>query len=412
MRSLFSLIVLLLFPLLVGGQEIPARTLAPGDSIGEALQLVSDSLIAADVRTLESWGTRYALNENRFAVAEWIRQRFIGMGITDADTIGFVEQTFSTWQRNVVATIAGTSPGGEELIIGAHYDSQSSDKTMAPGADDNASGVAGILEIARVLKQINYQPRATIRFIAFAAEELGLRGAHDYAERALQAGANIILMQNYDMIAYRNPSEEDRNVAINEYALALNEAVLLEDLTRTHTTLTPHRTGVNISRSDSWAFSTRSFKAVFMIEDENDFNSHYHSPQDSSVYLDFTYAREIVQAGIALTLTVDGQLIATHAGSVSIPTGFSLGQNFPNPFNPSTEIRFTIPTDSHVRLRVYSLLGEEVVRLQDGPLPAGTHTSRWVSDSPTGAYYYTLEFIPENPTKWPGKLTKRMLLMR
>ena len=378
----------------------------------ETIGHVSDSLIAADVKSLEAWGTRHALAQNRFAIAEWIRQRFIDVGVSNVDTLGFMDTVSTTWQRNVVATIAGSSPGGEELLIGAHYDSQSSDNLRAPGADDNASGVAGILEIARVLRHVDYRPKATIRFIAFAAEELGLRGSAAYAEKALRSGSQILLMQNYDMIAYRDPAYEDRNVAINQYRQALDIGALMESLMQTYTTLTPHRTSVNATRSDSHSFDALSFRAVFMIEDENDFNPRYHSPQDSSTYLDFGYAREIVQAGIALTLTVDGQI--THAGPYAdeSPQEWSLEQNYPNPFNPSTRITYTLAADSHVRLRVYSLLGEEVARLEDGFVAAGTHSAVWIPTEPSGVYLCTFELIPAQSNERPAGKSMKMVLVR
>jgi len=396
----------------IQGIQAQHRTVIPSDFIRDALQHVSDTAIASDVRYLESFGTRYAEFAHRLTVAEWIRQRFADVGISDADTMGFVEQTHYTWQRNVVATLPGTSAGNEELVIGAHYDSQSSNILFAPGADDNASGVAGIIEIARILRLVEYQPRATIRFVAFAAEELGLHGGHDYAEKAFISGQNILLMQNYDMIGYRNQAESDRNVAINEYQTALEEADLMSSLMQTYTTLTPHKTSANITRSDSWPFVLRFFKAVFVIEDENDFNPRYHSPSDSSSYLDFAYAAEIIQSAIALTLTIDGRITDISDETNVGPEDWKLGQNFPNPFNPSTEIRYTIPVNARVRVWVHSILGEEIAELDNRERSAGTHTVRWVPNMPSGVYYYTIAAVSEEEGWAPFRETKKMLLIR
>lgn len=75
----------------------------------------------------------------------------------------------------------------------------------------------------------------------------------------------------------------------------------------------------------------------------------------------------------------------------SIPAAFVLEPNYPNPFNPSTEIRFGLPEATTVRLVIYNMVGQEVARLVDQPLPAGTHAVQWdASGLPSGAYLYRL----------------------
>ena len=73
---------------------------------------------------------------------------------------------------------------------------------FVPGANDNASGVAAALELARVMRKNNFSPRNTIEFIAFGAEELGLYGSKAYAAQANGSSKKIKMMLNNDMIAY------------------------------------------------------------------------------------------------------------------------------------------------------------------------------------------------------------------
>ena len=79
-----------------------------------------------------------------------------------------------------------------------------------------------------------------------------------------------------------------------------------------------------------------------------------------------------------------------------IPEGFSLEQNFPNPFNPDTGIHFRLPQKHHVKLTIFNLLGEKVRTLIDGDYPAGNHEVRWDgkddsgNPTPTGLYVYRL----------------------
>jgi len=74
------------------------------------------------------------------------------------------------------------------------------------------------------------------------------------------------------------------------------------------------------------------------------------------------------------------------------PSAFQLYPNYPNPFNPATNIRFDLPETIHVRLTVYDMLGREIARLADGILPAGEHQSKWDARSnPSGVYIIRLE---------------------
>ena len=74
-----------------------------------------------------------------------------------------------------------------------------------------------------------------------------------------------------------------------------------------------------------------------------------------------------------------------------LPDRFSLYPNYPNPFNPTTEIRLDLPEAAAVRLIVYDVMGREVARLVDGTTPAGQHRARWdASGLPSGVYLYRL----------------------
>jgi hypothetical protein len=111
-----------------------------------------------------------------------------------------------------------------------------------------------------------------------------------------------------------------------------------------------------------------------------------------------------------------GQIVITTSGindsdPDNIPTTFELQQNFPNPFNPTTTIKFGLPTKSQVSLRVYNLLGQEIATLVDQEVSAGTHTAEWDGKDKTGVdvasgiYFYKLiadDFIE----------TKKMMLVK
>ncbi len=89
------------------------------------------------------------------------------------------------------------------------------------------------------------------------------------------------------------------------------------------------------------------------------------------------------------TLASDADLLEAEQ---DIPETYALRQNFPNPFNPSTEILFDLPEDAMVSLVVYDVLGREVARLVQGELRAGTHRARFdAGNLPSGVYFYRIQ---------------------
>ena len=94
------------------------------------------------------------------------------------------------------------------IIISGHYDSRGSfGSTRAPGGDDDGSGTTGVLSIARTIGRRNIQFKKNVELCFFAGEEQGLLGSRAYARQLKEAGANITLMIQADMTAYRAPGE-------------------------------------------------------------------------------------------------------------------------------------------------------------------------------------------------------------
>lgn len=113
-------------------------------------------------------------------------------------------------QQNIVGVLSGTESGAGTIVVGAHYDSRTDDLSdatgPAPGADDNGSGVAAVLELARILSQ--YPQRATIMFVLFAAEEVGRQGSTAFARDYVAARRiDLTAMLNLDTIGSWNSSD-------------------------------------------------------------------------------------------------------------------------------------------------------------------------------------------------------------
>ncbi|MCP4020615.1 MAG: M20/M25/M40 family metallo-hydrolase, partial [Desulfobacteraceae bacterium] len=106
-------------------------------------------------------------------------------------------EAYESTSQNIIGTLEGTQPEQGIVYIGGHYDSVSA----GPGANDNASGAAGMLEAARVLAKKGHRTKATLKFIAFGAEEIGLDGSYNYViENEEEITNNGLGMINLDMI--------------------------------------------------------------------------------------------------------------------------------------------------------------------------------------------------------------------
>jgi len=221
---------------------------------------------------------------------------------------------------NVVGELAGTTTPESIFIIGAHFDHLEGD---SPGGDDNASGTAGLLEAARVLSQYRFE--STIRFIAFNAEEDGLKGSKDYVENAVvPAGENIVGMVNLDMIL-RPGSDVDPDTLIDaeveakyDHPPSVAWARAFQQAAAAYVpSLVVNETIIDTeSSSDNDSFREAGIPAILVIEnslpDFWDANENYHTTEDASdrlandaesasgVTYDYAFATELTRAAVAL----------------------------------------------------------------------------------------------------------------
>ena len=270
------------------------------------LNTINADSLATFIQTLEDFGTRFCLAPNRDQVTSWIKQEFLRFGFTDVVLDSFNYN--NTWQKNVIATLPGAVNPEQVVVIGGHHDSIISQQygnpmITAPGADDNASGTAAALEIARAMKAIDFQPETTIQFVTFAAEELGLHGSHHFASRALVEGMNIKLMINNDMIGYTTQSPNNWTIHLIEYTGYENHANFTRQIMQQYTSITPVTYTYNASYSDSYAFWIRGFAPIFFIETV--FNPYYHTPNDLTIHMDMDYAAETVRATAAVAALIN-----------------------------------------------------------------------------------------------------------
>jgi hypothetical protein len=273
---------------------------------GNLLNHINADSIQWFMQQLQNFGTRNAQANNRYDVADWIRGQFTRLGITNAVVEPFFVQ--NSWdQYNVVATIPGTLAPNKYIVVGGHHDSIVLDGNdpiiTAPGADDNASGTAAVLEYARVLKANNYQPECSIRFVTFACEEYGLFGSKYHAQVAFDQGQDIKLMINHDMISNSTLAPGEWFVELNPYSGFEGYSVTAANLVETQTTLIPSYWMLNSAGSDSYSFWQRGFPSVYFSEGQ--FSPFYHSINDLVANTNTQYAKEVIKASLATCITFD-----------------------------------------------------------------------------------------------------------
>ena len=167
---------------------------------------VSVNNIEATIAHLSSYHNRRYDSRYIWDVQNWLVSRYQQMGFDMVALHNFpIPDSDIETADNVLAIKWGTKTPQEYVICGAHYDSWNADGTepdtiRSPGADDNASGVAGIMETARILS--NYTFDRTLIFANWCAEEIGLIGSAAYAADCAEAHMDIVGYFNLDMTGY------------------------------------------------------------------------------------------------------------------------------------------------------------------------------------------------------------------
>ncbi|MCX6150854.1 MAG: M20/M25/M40 family metallo-hydrolase [Ignavibacteriales bacterium] len=291
--------------------------------INKIVEQVNPDTVRFFIKSLQDFKTRFLFAQTKDSVSLWIKSQFQKMGYTDVKIDSFNYQ--GTWQKNVVATLHSLSTSNEEIVVGGHHDSYSSGNPIliAPGADDNASGTTAVLEIARVLSRMGYKPETTIKFVTFAAEEYGLFGGFDYAQKAYSAGKKIKLMINHDMISNFSGSLQSGNININYYTGAEDYREIAKQSTQKFSVLNAKTGSLNSSGSDSYAFWSYGFPAVYF--EEYSFSPYYHSPRDIIDNCNISYCAEVIKGSCATLLNTDIMLSKVKNFSVvDLGTGNSL----------------------------------------------------------------------------------------
>lgn len=317
-------------PITLGG--IPADTVVDPPSnvtlgidpeIAALAEAVSTQQLTAYVQTLANFGTRNTFSATDQsgagigAARQWIFDEFgrVGNGRlqVEFDDFPLTYNGVEYPQQNVVATLPGRGSHPGVILVMAHYDSRSVDPdngfSTAPGADDNASGVAMLLELARLLSARSWEQ--TVVFVAFAAEEQGTHGSRHFVADRLLSGWVVDAAFNSDIVGGRPGipqsirvfapgPDTSRPQQLARY-LDFVGALYIPSFS-----VVPEEAVDREGRySDHIRFLDAGIPALRMTESIEDVDSQ-HNAFDTAEKIDYNYLRQVVQLNLVTVANIVG----------------------------------------------------------------------------------------------------------
>ncbi len=188
-------------------QTRPSYAIDNQDEVRRLMAGLSERAIGDTIVGMSRFLNRYYQSPHGVEASNWLMKQWQGLAQGRNDVT--VEQfAHADWkQKSVVLTIRGQRNPDEIIVLGAHLDSihkgSKADDMVAPGADDDASGIASLTDVLRQMMAKGYKPNRTIKIIGYAAEEVGLRGSQDIAAKFKAQNANVVGVMQLDMTNYK-----------------------------------------------------------------------------------------------------------------------------------------------------------------------------------------------------------------
>lgn len=297
--------------------------------VRQSLDLVNNLNIARQIQELEDYGSRYhTTNSARQSVLD-LKTKWEGLSNGRSDVSVRIVNHNSTDMPSVVMTITGTEKPDEFVIIGGHIDStaRGGNSNNAPGADDNASGISTITEAARVLFEMNFKPKRTVEFMAFAAEEVGLRGSKEIAEDYKRRNVNVVSYMQLDMTNYKG-STNDVYISTDSYNDDTLNDFLIElmnyyNASGTHR-ITYGTSQCNYGCSDHYSWAQQGYDVTFPFEATfNQSNPNIHTTRDTfdrSPTPNATHAAKFAKLALEYLIEISNGVTGGPGGDFCIDT--------------------------------------------------------------------------------------------
>jgi hypothetical protein len=287
---------------------VPSKRVGWDPLIQSIVDEVNTDSLTAYTQRLQDFESRLVLGDSSYAASAWVAEKMAEWGYACEFDSFYSEgcQFFEWWpgagyERNVVATREGYLDPSRIFVIGGHFDSivwsdTALTRIWAPGADDNATGTAATLEAARVMRAHSWD--ATIQYVAWSAEEVGLRGSYHQAYQADALGLNLAGVLNYDMIGYMNNAQLDGVVYVRDTFSDWLAGLFIQAAATYAAPLSITRVATS-GGSDWYPFATYGFFAIGGAEGPAAQNPYWHTAGDVMETLSPELYTAFAKAGVA-----------------------------------------------------------------------------------------------------------------
>jgi leucyl aminopeptidase len=289
----------------------PAYVIDNQTSVSPVLANMQAGNIATTIADLATFVNRYYTTTGGTDASNWLKTKWTGMaaGRTDISVAQFTHTGYN--QKSVILTINGTDNASEVVVLGAHLDSingsGTGETTRAPGADDDASGVASLTEALRAMIAAGYKPRRTIKMIGYAAEEVGLKGSAAIAQSFKTNNVNVVGVMQLDMTNYKGSAGDI--YIYTDYTDSLQNDFVAKLITTYQPTLTIGYDKCGYGCSDHASWYAQGYPASMPFETTfTQDNPYIHTAND-------TFANSGGQANHSLKFARLGASFAMELGS-------------------------------------------------------------------------------------------------
>jgi len=353
--------------------------------------------------------------------------------------------------ENLIGYKRGLLGDDSTYLMTAHFD------TVQPsaGADDNASGVALLLEAAHIFK--NYEHDHTLKLVGFDFEEYGLTGSAQYVANGIEPHEYIGGVINADMIAYRDTAVNSQslpqgfdlflpdiynelaaNQFLGDFIINVGDSASLPIVNAYQAAATAYTPNLKtlsgavpgdpailnfLMRSDAASFWLEGIPCILLNDGGAEYrNPHYHKASDSIATLDIHFMTDVVRAGVGAMAQLLG---LRHAGwaesgtfdlpfvptAIAAPVNPSLIGVYPNPFQHEITVDFHLPGAAAVQAELLDMQGRKVAQVFDGQYPAGNHQVKTEVEAPNGAHLAEGMYLLRLTAGDHQVLTRRMMLI-
>jgi hypothetical protein len=292
----------------------------PDKFIAAMVKGVSDENIKKWVHELSAFPTRHSRSIHINQVAAWIADRFKEIGYAEVMMHDYTRQ--GNQLKNVICTKPGSGDTGQIVLLCGHYDCVMEDwrdaASRAPGADDDATGIAVLLELARLMAHMKIDD--TVQFAAFSGEEQGLWGSTAYSQHVMDNNINIHRLINLDMLGYPDEDltiliEQDKGNRVPDNDQPSHEfGELMAQMAADYTDL-PVKFGP-IYSSDYMPFEARGYVVIGAFEGGE--NPHYHTGGDSPSTINYQYTADLGRIVLATLLYETASVIDESKSQVDV----------------------------------------------------------------------------------------------